>query len=427
MQVNILDYGAAGDGKTLNTAAIQRAIDDCSAGGGGVVAVPAGRYVTGTIWLKSGVELHLEHNATIKASENLADYNETAAYPQNYDCPPEKWCGKHLIIAVGQENLSLTGDGTIEGCGDAFYGGPLRGDSNYVWPQGYYETEDGAPLRPGQLICFVECRRIAVRDLTLCNSSCWNLFFHGCDYVKAQGLTILNDKRHANSDGIDIDACSFVTVSDCLIDTGDDCIAIRADAQRLSNPRKACEYVTISNCVLSNSTCSLRIGVGVGVIHHINISDLVLAHSGEGMTFMTGWQGGGGVAISDVHISNITGDDVGYPLQMYAQQEKIRRVTIDNYHTHCKGGVRIFANPGWVTDLVLHHVNIYDKEHEKPHPESAARERGTALLDISGVERLIFDRVRIFARKGYFDDRPELVSLRDCTVSEYDVRTVWQD
>lgn len=426
MNTNILDYGAAGDGFTINTEAIQRAIDACSQSGGGRVTVPAGRFVTGTLRFRSNVELHIEHGAVLKASENLADYNETSEYVQNYDVPAEKWCGKHLIIAVELENVAISGNGVIEGCGDAFFGGERKFCTEYIWPEGYYEVAEGAPLRPGQLICFVECKHVRVQDITIRNSSGWNLFFHGCEYVKAAGLTVLNDKTHANTDGMDIDSCRLVTVSDCLIDTGDDCIAIRGAAQRLRNREKKCEYVTISNCVLSNSSCAVRFGVGFGEIHHVNISDCVFARTGEGITFMTGWQGRGAVHMSDISIRNIMGDDVGIALQFMAFEEKIERVLIENYRTNCKCNVRVSANPGWIKDLTLRNVEIYDKEHEIHYPENARKERGEALLNFSGVEGLRLENSRVYLRDDYFTDRSEVIRLEDCTISRRDLNMIFK-
>lgn len=424
--INIMDYGAAADGSTLNTEAIQQAIDACAQEGGGTVLVPAGRFVTGTIRLKSNVELHLAHGAVLKASEALADYNELGEYPQNYDCLSEDWCGKHLIIAVEQENVAITGSGVIEGCAEAYFAGPKKFCTEYIWSEGYYTTGEERPVRPGQMVCFIECRHVLVQDITLRNSTAWNLFLQGCDYVKVRGLSILNSKQHANTDGIDIDCCSFVTVSDCLIDTGDDCIAIRGCAQRLTvHPGKKCEYITISNCVLSNSPCAVRFGVGTGEIHHVTISDCVIARSGEGLTFMTGWQGRGGVRISDINISNIVGDDVGIPLQMYAWEAQIERVTIHNYRANCKCNVRIQGRPGWIRDLVLENVDIYDKEHEIQHPEDAKIQRGDAILVLAGVERLQLDKVRIFLRDDYFEERKNVVSTKAITVSQSDLKTVY--
>ena len=109
MNINILTTGAMADGVTLNTESIQKAIDLCAENGGGRVEVPAGTFVTGTIWLKSHVELYLEQGAVLKASTNMDDYNELDAYPQNYSWLPEEWVGKHLIITVGQTDVAIAG------------------------------------------------------------------------------------------------------------------------------------------------------------------------------------------------------------------------------------------------------------------------------------------------------------------------------
>ena len=123
MNVNILDYGAIADGKTLCTEQIQTAIDACFATGGGRVSVPCGTYYSGTIWLKSNVELHMEHGSVIKASEDLEDYNALDAYPQNFSVKEmENWVGKHLVVAHECENVAITGTGTFNGNGAVFMG-----------------------------------------------------------------------------------------------------------------------------------------------------------------------------------------------------------------------------------------------------------------------------------------------------------------
>ena len=121
MNINILTTGAVADGITLNTESIQKAIDLCAENGGGRVEVPAGTFLTGTIWLKSHVELYLSQGAVLKASSNMDDYNELDAYPQNYSWLPEQWVGKHLIIAVGQTDIAISGHGTIDGSANHFF------------------------------------------------------------------------------------------------------------------------------------------------------------------------------------------------------------------------------------------------------------------------------------------------------------------
>ena len=224
MNTNILDFGAISDGITLNTLAIQKAIDKCAEAGGGRVTIPAGIFKSGTIWLRSNVELHLEMGAELLASDNLDDYNELDAYPQNsHRNEFEGWVGKHLIIALNVENCAITGLGTINGnCHAYVY--PYFGETELAkwgWKHGIAELKDKENLRPGQLICFIESKKLRVKDISIIDSPCWSLLFHGCEFVQVNSIRVNNPAWMLNSDGIDIDASRYVTVSDCIILTGD--------------------------------------------------------------------------------------------------------------------------------------------------------------------------------------------------------------
>ena len=201
----------------------QSEIDAAAAKGGGRVTVPAGVWTCGTLWLKSGVELHLAEGAVLKASGDLADYNAEDAYEQNWASKAESWRGHHLIIAHELENASVTGPGTIDGNGRAFFAGEPGGFGTVTWRRGSITTADrAAARRPGQLVVFIECRNVRIENVNFVDSPCWTVFFHGCDKVRAKGLKIRNDLRHQNTDGVDIDSCSDVFVSDCDVETGDE-------------------------------------------------------------------------------------------------------------------------------------------------------------------------------------------------------------
>ena len=330
MNTNILDFGAKNGGTVLCTKEIQSAIDACASSGGGRVIVPAGVYLTGTIWLKDNVELHLEHGAVLKASTNMDDYNALDAYEQNFSFPEEEqWVGKHLILAIECKNVALTGTGTIDGSADAFMG-ELEFKSVHTWRKGIRFAKDKEKFRPGQLICFVECERVLVENVTLTNYPCWGCFLHGSEYVTVHGVKVFNDSTYANTDGIDIDSCRFVTVSDCIIDTGDDGITLRGACKRLKK-KLSCEYVTVTNCVIGVSASAIRIGVGSGKIRHIRISNITVTR-GSPLYMMTAYGGVDGVSIEDVTVSNVSGTNCLLPMKMYEYANvPLRNITLENF------------------------------------------------------------------------------------------------
>ena len=234
---NVRDFGAVGDGVTMDTAAIQKAID-----AGGMVNFPPGSYLTGTLYLKSYGGLHLEQGAKIVASSNPADYNADDFCVQNRPRYHEEASGAHLIVGVEVSHVTISGDGIIDGSRKAFQHTPL--------PSGKYEVDK---WRPAQMIYFVESDHINIRNVELNNAPYWTCFIHGCEDVTIYGVKIFTEWRTRNGDGIDIDCSCRVTVSDCIIDTGDDCITLRADLQQLKNQDRPCEDVVVTNCILK--TC----------------------------------------------------------------------------------------------------------------------------------------------------------------------------
>jgi polygalacturonase len=181
--------------------------------------------------------------AELLASDNMDDYNDLDAYPQNTRIvKDEGWVGKHLLIAYKTENCAITGLGRINGnCHafvDPFYGETIL--ANWGWKRGIAVLKDEEKMRPGQLITFIESRHIKVQDITIVDSPCWSLFFHGCEYVQVTSIRVNNPAWMLNSDGIDIDASRYVTVSDCIIQTGDDAITLRACETRLENKDVHC-------------------------------------------------------------------------------------------------------------------------------------------------------------------------------------------
>ena len=311
-----------GEYKSLDTAAIQSAIDAAGAAGGGRVSLESGVFRSGTIYLKSKVELHVAMGAKLLASDDLDDYNPTNIAPWNGGSKIEGWSGRHLLMAVGVEDVAITGEGTIDGNGRAFFDTKPQFIGKTSWRDGGINAKDYANQgRPGQMLEFVNSRNIRVRDVAIVDSPCWSCFFWNCDNVQVRGLRVENDLRHLNTDGVDIDSCRNVTVSDCVFVTGDDAIAIRGAPARLDVGRPPCENITVANCVCTVSATGVRVGVGTGIIRHVRVSNLVVEHAGCGIHVQRSYRKKGGVDISDVAFSGVTIRDTAHAIRVIGGED----------------------------------------------------------------------------------------------------------
>lgn len=302
---NVRDYGAVGDGKTLDTAAIQSAID-----AGGEVYFPSGVYRTGTLYLKSHGGLRLGAGAVLLASTERADYNADDFCEQNAVFASEFVTGAHLIVAVEREDIFICGEGTIDGNGRYWMNETKRsGESRICAPNAE---------RIAQMLFLCECQNVRISGVTLRNAPYWHLFLHGCEDVQLHGLRIFGNRLQYTNDGIDLDCCRRVTVSDCIIETGDDAITLRANDKRLKTKR-ACEDITVTNCVLS-SYCdyAIRVGVGAGTIRNCLFSNLRIRESNIGIGFTAYfalYRSGMAASIENLRFDNLL-IDAGRPIEI---------------------------------------------------------------------------------------------------------------
>jgi polygalacturonase len=239
----ITDYGAAGDGQTLNTRAIQTAIDRCAASGGGVVVVPKGTFLTGAIFLKQGVSLHVEKDGVLLGSVNPEDY---PLVKTRWEGVEREWTSA-LVNADGLRGVELTGQGVIDGSGDQWV---RRFEQQRRQPQQNAPAAGAAPRRGRpRLICFQNCRRVRISGLTLRNQAVWCLHILYSEDVVAEDLTIRAAHNIPSSDGIDVDSSRRVRIRRCDIDVNDDCISIKSgrdeDGLRVNRPS---EDILIENC-----------------------------------------------------------------------------------------------------------------------------------------------------------------------------------
>ncbi len=252
---NVRTYGATGEGRGLDTEAINRAVDACHAAGGGVVYVPPGVYLVGTVVLKSNVTLYLEAGATLLGSKNIADYTPQVGPDAEADAGQ-----KHLIFARDAENVGLAGRGVIDGQGPAFWvpsGRPVLPPSE-AWRD--VEAHAWKPLRRASpLLEFCRCRNLHIDYIRIQNASGWTLRPIECDNVFIRGISIKNPVYGSNTDGIDPTGCHNVFISDCTIDTGDDAICLKSESPYGGEPRVS-KNITITNCVLTTCCNGLKFG-----------------------------------------------------------------------------------------------------------------------------------------------------------------------
>ena len=284
-------FRALGDGHTLDTAAIQAAIDACHLAGGGTVHLPAGgRYLVGTIYLRSHVHLHLEANALLLGSTDIADYASDTGRCPYYPEPMDK-C---LIYAKGARNIALTGQGTIDG--------QFRGELFRQLPG----TVGRDAIQRPMLLRIEDCENVQMSGLTLTGSAAWCTHWARSRDIRLHGLSIFNDQQ----DGFNIESCEDVTISDCNLRCGDDGIALT------TNPvGRALRNLTVTNCLISSRWAAIRLGpLSKGDFANITVSNCVFRHCYGGGIKMSMWEG---AEIRDCLFANIVMDDVTAPIALH--------------------------------------------------------------------------------------------------------------
>ena len=293
--VNVKDFGAIGDGLFLDTRYIQNAVNT-----GKIVYFPPGVYRTGTIYLRSGGGLHLDANAVILGSKYPEDYNANNFDKRNTFSVKERASGAHLIVARDCENVSITGSGSINGNRNGIFDTDIIHTPNnqrprYVLPR----------WRPGAMLYFVGSKNIRIEGVRFNDPTYWTALFHDCEDVEINNLSVQTDRFTNNSDGLDIDCCRRVKISNCNIFSGDDAIAIRGN-QRPLNKEAVCSDITVDNCILSSAACGVRVGVGSGTIRNCKLSNLQIVNSGVGIGICPSYSAGTCTRIDNVAFENIS-------------------------------------------------------------------------------------------------------------------------
>jgi polygalacturonase len=350
---NILDFGAVPNLEILQTRALQAAIDACEHAGGGRVTVPAGNYYISTLNLRNNVTLHLENNSFLLGSKNLNDYpNITDTFIDAVGHTR----GKCLIYAKNIYNSSITGNGTIDGNGGAFE-----------------LDENNRPF----LIRYIDCNDVRLKNVNLLNSAAWVVHIIRSQNVQIHGVNI---KSHANSnnDGIDVDSCNNVHITDCTIDTSDDAICIK------STDSKACENIKVYNCSLKSVWGALKIGTETyGDIRNVVFRDIKIRDTfGGGLKIIST----DGSHLENILVDNIAMENVSGPI-FIRLGSRLR--------TYYKNQVK--RTPGILKNVVISNINIRVIEEGYLLYGKHPRKAGIIITGIPNhtVESVILDNLNV--------------------------------
>ncbi len=366
--INIVDYGAVADGETLNTESIQKAIDKASSTGGGKVIIPEGKFLSGSIVLKSNVGLHLEEGAVLLGSTDPYAYKGI-----------NRW--KALILADGHNNISITGGGTIDGQGREL---ALNVDSLYyvgkLDPKHYNKRRKrpGEFMRP-QIIEFVNCTNIKIIEVTIKDASCWVQSYELCENLVIDKIRVDSD-AYWNNDGIDIIDCKNVSITNSFVNSTDDGICLKSEFADTFN-----DSIYISNCTIRSSASAIKFGtsskggfknvkidnirvydtfrsaialelVDGGILENIEVNNIFAVNTGNGIFIRLGHRNKGGQVgqLKNVSIRNLK---VHVPFDVPDKEYDIRGPELPFFHNPFPASIT--GIPGHLAEnIVLENIEI---------------------------------------------------------------------
>lgn len=357
-------FGAVGDGAHDDTAAIQRAIDDCGRAGGGTVLVPAGTFLTGTLDLRDRVTLHLDAGAVLLASDDRARYAFRGTPP---GCAQKATrCG--LVHALGCADVAVTGRGRIAGRARRFWT-PMRPDEigegwNTIPPR--YHATTWRPM----MVLFEDCRNVLVEGVTFDDAPAYAGWLIDCDHVAIRGVNVLNDFFGPNTDGFHLSSCRDVRVSDCHFLTGDDALAVDGNGSRPA------DGTCITHCTFDTSVNALRVYTGLdpgmapedsarAVVRNLVMADCTVANA-AGVVNVTAENG----LVENLSVCNIAAsmEQEGTVFYLMNMNGRIRDVRFAAVTARCNGAATILGTEGTPLEgIVLDDVRFRVRPKRKWH------------------------------------------------------------
>ncbi|HEY6900105.1 MAG TPA: glycosyl hydrolase family 28 protein [Puia sp.] len=426
---NILDYGAVPDTTRLSTAAINNAIADCSKHGGGRVLIPAGHYKSGTIVFNDNVELYLDNGATLYASTDTADCPRRPQPATRSQKDQAGWYA--LLYAEGVQHIGIAGPGTIDGQG-------AKQIPRHTIPN---SDLDGR-LRN---ILFIACKDVLIEGVTLLNSGIWNQHYLDCEDLQIHRIRVYNHCNR-NNDGLDLDGCRRVTVSDCIIDSDDDGIVLK------STGPAGCKDILITNCIVSSFTNAIKCGTeSTGGFRNIAISNCVVQRSRSTIPPVFGRTDIGitglsleivdGGTMEGISVTNLVIEETECPIYVRLGNRArkyspgapaprmgiMRNIDISHItasHTGNYGSSITGVPGGYIENISLSHIRLTNKgapgeyipdagkviEDEKGYPEPTVwKELPSKGLFIRHVRGLDLDHISISSENP--DPRPDILKV----------------
>ena len=389
---DVLKYGAIGDGVSVDTAAFQKAINAAAAAGNGAQVLVRGphKYVIGSLELKSEIDFHIADDAVLLASTHREDYR-----------------GSAVLIANGAHNLTISGNGNIDGRAKEFM---QRYDEDHeIWV-----PRDWRP----KIFLLTACRDLHVRDLTITNAPYWGLHMLGCDVVEVANLKIRNMLNVPNCDGIDPDHCRNVAIRKCHITCGDDAIVIKSSRQ--PKDYGVSENIIVSGCVIETQDAGLKIGTEtVGDIRDVRMENCEIRSSGRGLCIQL--RDEGNISTVDFHNIKLTsryfsdpwwgrGEPISFtaiPRTPTTKIGRLHRLRVSNVTAKAENSVRISGTAASVIrDVTLDNVSL-TLDRWTPYPGGFYDNRPTSTQP----------EIEKHGTPAFFISYADDVSLRNCGVS----------
>lgn len=354
MHLSLGDFHPVADGETPDTRILQQAIDQIAAAGGGRLTLPPGRYRSGCLNLPSDFELHLEAGAVLVASRHLADYQQWKAL----SCAEKSH--NVLLYALGQRNLTITGQGHIEGDAEAWFAAEPD-------EQGYRVPKADRP----RMIVFEDCEQVRLQDISLIRAPMWTVHLVSCRHVHIERLTIDNAMTLPNTDALDIDSCEAVFISNSYFSAADDAICIKTTFKP-AGLRRPARRIAVSNCLLRSDSCALKIGTETwDDIEDITVSGCTLFDSNRGIGIVS--RDGGAIrrvlfstiAFSCHHVAACHWGKAD-PIFISVRTRDpavlpgiVEQVQFSQLSGVAEGAINLHAaQPGWIRDISLNQLHL---------------------------------------------------------------------